>query len=70
MEKIFFYESPVGKLCIGEENGVIVRCTWSKIPQEYILEEAELILRCKKQLDEYFAGKRKTFDLPLAPMGS
>ena len=69
MEKIFFYETPVGKLCIGEENDAITRVTWSKIPQEYILEETKLILRCKKQLDEFFAGKRKTFDLPLAPKG-
>ena len=70
MEKIFFYESPVGKLCIGEESGVITRVTWSKIPREYILEETELILECKKQLEEYFAGKRKTFDLPLVPKGT
>ena len=70
MEKIFFYESPVGKLCIGEENGVITRVTWSKIPREYILEETELNLECKKQLEEYFAGKRKQFDLPLAPKGT
>ena len=70
MEKIFFYESPVGKLCIGEENGVITRVTWSKIPWEYILEETELNLECKKQLEEYFAGKRKTFDLPLVPKGT
>ena len=70
MEKIFFYETPVGKLCIGEEDGVIVRTTWSKIPAEYILEETELILQCKMQLDEYFRGERKTFDLPLAPKGT
>ncbi|MBO5330240.1 MAG: methylated-DNA--[protein]-cysteine S-methyltransferase [Anaerotignum sp.] len=70
MEKIFFYETPVGRICIGEENGFIVCCTWSKIPREYILEETELILECKKQLEEYFAGKRKTFDLPLVPRGT
>ena len=70
MEKIFFCETPVGKLCIGEEDGVIVRTTWSKIPTEYILEETELILQCKMQLDEYFRGERKTFDLPLAPKGT
>ena len=70
MEKIYFYETPVGKLCIGEENGCIIRVTWSKIPQEYILEETELILKCKNQLEEYFAGKRKTFDLPLVPKGT
>lgn len=70
METIFFYDTPVGKLCIGEENGSITRVTWTQLPQSYIQEETELILRCKKQLEEYFAGKRKTFDLPLAPKGT
>ena len=70
MENIFFYETPVGRICIGEENGCITHVTWSKIPQEYVLAETELVLNCKKQLDEYFAGKRETFDLPLAPKGT
>ena len=70
METVFFYDTPVGKLCIGEENGSITRVTWTQLPQSYIQEETELILRCKKQLEEYFAGKRKTFDLPLAPKGT
>lgn len=70
MEKIFFYETPVGRLIIGEENGSITRVTWTQLPKSYIQEETELILRCKKQLEEYFAGKRKTFDLPLAPKGT
>lgn len=70
METIFFYDTPVGKLCIGEENGSITRVTWRQLPKSYIQEETELILRCKKQLEEYFAGKRKTFDLPLAPKGT
>ena len=70
MEKIFCYETPVGRLIIGEENGSITRVTWTQLPKSYIQEETELILRCKKQLEEYFAGKRKTFDLPLAPKGT
>lgn len=70
MEKIFFYDTPVGKICIGEENGSITRVTWTQLPKSYMQEETELILRCKKQLEEYFAGKRKTFDLPLAPKGT
>ena len=70
MEKIFFYDTPVGKICIGEENGSITRVTWTQLPKSYIQEETELILRCTKQLEEYFAGKRKTFDLPLAPKGT
>ena len=70
MEKIFFYETLVGKLCIGEENECITHVTWTKIPKEYVLEETELIQSCKKQLEEYFAGKRNAFDLPLAPKGT
>ena len=71
MEKIFFYEdTPVGKLCIGEEDGYITRVTWNHIPMEFVLEETELILCCKQQIDEFFAGERKAFDLPLAPLGT
>lgn len=70
MEKIFFYDTPVGKLCIGEEQGCITRVTWSKIPGEYVLEETAGILACKNQLEEYFAGERRAFDLPLAPKGT
>ena len=69
-ERVFFYDTPVGRLCIGEENGSITRVTWTQLPKNYLQEETELILKCKNQLDEYFAGKRKTFDLPLAPKGT
>ena len=71
MEKIFFYENtPVGKLCIGEREGAITRVTWQQLPKEWVLEETELIKKCKQELDEFFEGKRKTFDLPLAPAGT
>lgn len=71
MEKIFFYENtPVGKLCIGEREGAITRVTWNQIPTDAVEEETELIKKCKQELDEFFEGKRKTFDLPLAPAGT
>lgn len=71
MEKIFLYENtPVGRLCIGEEDGCITRVTWNQIPADAVEEETGLIAQCKKELDEFFAGKRKTFDLPLAPKGT
>lgn len=71
MEKIFFYENtPVGKLCIGERDGAITRVTWNQIPADAVEEETELIQKCKQELDEFFEGKRKTFDLPLAPVGT
>lgn len=71
MEKIYFYENtPVGRLCIGERDGAITRVTWHQIPKVFVLEETELIRTCKQQIDEFFEGKRKTFDLPLAPAGT
>lgn len=71
MERIFFYENtPVGNLCIGEKDGAITRMTWNQIPPDAVKEETELIKKCKQQLDEFFEGKRKTFDLPLAPTGT
>ena len=69
-ERVFFYDTPVGRLCIGEENGSITRVTWTQLPKNYLQEETALILQCKNQLDEYFVGKRKSFDLPLAPKGT
>ena len=70
MEKICFYDTPVGKLIIGEKSGSITRVTWTQLPKTYLQEETELILQCKNQLEEYFRGERKTFDLPLAPKGT
>lgn len=71
MEKIFFYENtPVGRLCIGEREGTITRVTWNQIPADAVEEETELIRKCKQELDEFFEGKRTTFDLPLAPEGT
>lgn len=70
MEHIFFYDTPVGRLCIGEENGSITRVTWQQIPAAAEAGETPLLAACKAQLDEYFAGDRKTFDLPLNPKGT
>ena len=38
--------------------------------REDIAAEAGDVTRVVRQLEEYFAGKRKTFDLPLAPRGT
>lgn len=36
----------------------------------FIQEETELIKRTQSQLDEYFAGRRRTFELPLSAKGT
>jgi methylated-DNA-[protein]-cysteine S-methyltransferase len=62
------FHSPVGDLTISEEDGEIVSVDWGWSPISQadvpVLEEA------KRQLDEYFAGKRQDFDLPLSAQGT
>jgi AraC family transcriptional regulator of adaptative response/methylated-DNA-[protein]-cysteine methyltransferase len=44
-----------------------------EIPADRILSDdasGELVNDCRAQLNEYFAGKRKEFDLPLSPEGT
>lgn len=62
MKKIYYYDTYAGKIGIAEEAGAITDIVFKTIdcPEE----ETELIRETKRQLDEYFAGKRKDFDVP------
>jgi len=71
MEKAFGYQTPVGDLVIAEDGRAITALLFGMDAlSHYEVEETPLIRRAKEQLDEYFAGKRKAFDLPLAPKGT
>ena len=67
-------DSPVGPLTLVAEDGVLTRLTMDS--QKYVSDAAELGDRDEVgfgvvvgQLEEYFAGERTTFDVPLAPVG-
>ncbi len=66
-------ESPVGRLCITEAGGAIVRIAWTD-HQTGDLDvepgETPLLARAAEQLGDYFAGTRRDFDLPLDPAGT
>jgi methylated-DNA-[protein]-cysteine S-methyltransferase len=47
-----------------ESRGLTAPASGTRSPADHILAETE------RQLGEYFAGKRRDFDLPLAPQGS
>ncbi len=71
------YDFEIGKLAICEENQKIVMVNIIKtkenadeIIKSSIQKETELIKNAKKQLDEYFAGKRKNFDIPIELNGT
>lgn len=71
MKKHIYTESPLGLLTLGEEDGFITRLAYGEIKLPDSLEaESELLKEAKRQLEEYFGGKRKEFNLPLKPFGT
>lgn len=58
--------SPVGPLTLIERDGRITHLRW----QGSCRDETPTLRAAATQLDEYFAGTRHRFDLPLAPQVS
>jgi len=75
-KSIAYYTSPVGNLALVEEDNklVILGLVGDELPEDLVEcvpgQETSVLARTKQQLDEYFAGKRRDFELPLAPAGS
>lgn len=67
-------DAPIGIVRIIEEDGFIISVhTMQEIESmsdDIVYRETEILLSAKKQLEEYFAGIRKNFDLPLKPKGT
>jgi methylated-DNA-[protein]-cysteine S-methyltransferase len=59
--------SPVGKLRIVADGGRIVALDWERTERD---DSSPLLREAMRQLDAYFAGRLREFDLPLAPAGS
>lgn len=73
MYNTFFYETPIGKLKIVEDGESIVEVCFEQeeIKYENIeILETDLLKNAGKQLNEYFNGERKEFNLPLNPKGT
>ncbi len=63
--------SPVGLLllAVSERGLVALEFGRGKIPAAWV-ESKEKIVSCARQLEEYFAGRRRRFDLPLDLQGT
>jgi len=77
MKSINYYDFSLCKIGIAEEDGAICRVFFSGdkaadrlAKNGFEQGETPLIKKAAAQLREYFDGKRKTFDLPLAPRGT
>ncbi|MFT5548958.1 MAG: methylated-DNA-[protein]-cysteine S-methyltransferase [Candidatus Azotimanducaceae bacterium] len=70
-----YIESPIGKLLlVGDDNGLaIIGLPKGKgvvVPESSWQLSDDCFEEAERQLNEYFAGARKTFDLKLAPTGT
>lgn len=72
MRNTFLYDTKIGKVGIVDNGHHIIELYFAKdIEMQKIgLNETLLLKETAKQLEEYFAGKRKNFDLPLCPEGT
>ena len=78
------YHSPCGELRLGSFGGKLCLCDWQvekhrdhvdrrleRVLQAGFVEGmSEVIAKAVRQLDEYFARKRQTFDVPLLFVGT
>lgn len=79
-----YYDSPCGQIVLASVGEELCLCDWNGkscaernkrrlvrlLNAELKEEPSAVLLRTKAQLDEYFAGGRRTFDIPLYPVGT
>lgn len=71
MKKVYVYSSPVGKLGIDVDEKGLRKIEFLKDDAVDVVDgDNKLVMEVKRQLNEYFCGERKTFDLPLALCGT
>ena len=81
---IQYYHSPCGELILASMGNALCLCDWNGMPcternkriigryvnADFRIAPSSVIEQAKRQLDEYFAGNRKEFHIPLHPVGT
>ncbi|WP_234733295.1 methylated-DNA--[protein]-cysteine S-methyltransferase [Tellurirhabdus bombi] len=67
-----YFTSPLGSVrIVGDESGIhAISCLDEPTPISSDPDLAAPIQACLQQLTDYFAGTRRSFDLPLTPAGT
>jgi methylated-DNA-[protein]-cysteine S-methyltransferase len=77
MKRYDYYDSPCGRMLLVADGDAL--CGAYFVGQKHMRETdadwvrdpgSPVFARTKRQLDEYFQGKRKSFDMPLAAAGT
>lgn len=78
------YQSPCGELLLGAFGNRLCLCNWTKelhpkrvenrlqalLNAKFTEESAPVVQEAARQLDEYFKGERRIFDMPLLFVGT
>lgn len=69
---VYFYTCPIGEIGIEANEDAVTQIYFEKDMHSPNIEikMTPIIKEAKSQLDAYFAGKLREFDLPLAPSGT
>ena len=81
---IQYYNSPGGELILASMGNELCLCDWNGMPcaernlrrirryvnKDFRKETSPVIEQTKRQLDDYFAGNRKEFDIQLHTFGT
>jgi methylated-DNA-[protein]-cysteine S-methyltransferase len=67
---IAYYKSPIGTILIIEDNDLITSIYALDEEHEVLPPETRILQVTVQQLNEYFMGSRKDFDLPIKQKGS
>ena len=66
-----YFNTPIGWLQLtGSETGISEVTFMAENPTDFPSEIPECLENCHRQLEEYFDGTRRDFDLKLAPNGT
>ncbi len=65
-----YIDSPLGSICIRASERGITDVIFSNEPATDLLSKNRFIKNCKSQLQEYFEGKRKVFDVEIDYYGT
>jgi methylated-DNA-[protein]-cysteine S-methyltransferase len=82
--KTAYFKTPFGELILGDYNNALCLCDWRyrkmrdsidarlerQLESQFVEEKSSLIQEARLQLDQYFKGDRKEFDLPLLLSGT
>ncbi|MDF2500251.1 MAG: Methylated-DNA--protein-cysteine methyltransferase [Anaerosporomusa subterranea] len=72
MKNAYIYQMPIGEIGIVEDGTAITNVYFNRetAPHDVTIKETALLKEAGRQLKDYLAGNRKSFDLLLAPYGT